>query len=152
VLCKVNAVVEALTSLDRDDLALGVKGIQEQERLKLQMTATLHVLRKAQADKERRADANDAIGELDPNSDTAHTHHGGKQIPCRGLWCHGMAPKHEQTFVHAGGCACGHPPLEPTQEELRAAIAEATQNIQTAVCEINDLMEELRYEMSDSGS
>jgi len=49
------------------------------------------------------------------------------------------------------GCACAAAASapEPTEEEYVNAVSEATQTLEKAFREINDAIEELRYELED---
>mmetsp|Transcript_2229 Transcript_2229/g.5795 ORF Transcript_2229/g.5795 Transcript_2229/m.5795 type:complete len:205 (+) Transcript_2229:188-802(+) len=124
----VNAVEEAIKSaLGQPQLAAVIRDIQQHEKIKLEMTATLHVLKKAKAAKE--------AAQAEAGVDGAQA----------AITAEEEEPPRAQPHAHGGCCACGPPPPEPTVEELDAAIGEATQNIQGAVAHINEILEELRY-------
>jgi len=60
-------------------------------------------------------------------------------------------PIHEFAGQGARGCGCGasKPQLEPTEDEFNAALKEATQELQSAVTDINSILEELQYMKED---
>jgi len=128
------AIEEGLKQLDRTSAAMLVRVIQQNERVRLEMTAALQVLRRAAA---REAWSWQRGGESAAAETTATL----KPSWARTEDCDPAAC--------AIGCACAKDGPEPTEEEYSNAVGEATQTLERAFGEINDAIEELRYELED---
>ncbi|CAM6122789.1 unnamed protein product [Calypogeia fissa] len=113
---------------DRPDLAAVLQAVQAQEKQKLQMTATLQVLRRAGRPSERAQ----ALEEGQHNSNGAHTH---------GPLCsHGPDSElHEESGLE----------MAQVEAEYDSAIKEATGIVQNSVLEINEHIEAVRYEIEE---
>ncbi|GAB4855211.1 hypothetical protein Ancab_023837 [Ancistrocladus abbreviatus] len=105
----------------RDDLARLLRAIQEQEKQKLQLTATIQVLKKAGRPSERLV-----------------THEN----------CRFEKPmQHECVHLHEITEAAGTEEAE-ADAEYDNALKEAIKGVQDAVTSINDHLEEVRYEIA----
>ena len=127
-------IEEGLKRLDRTSAAMLVRVIQQNERVRLEMTAALQVLRRAAA---REAWSWQRGGESAAAETTATL----KPSWARTEDCDPAAC--------SIGCACAKDGPEPTEEEYSNAVGEATQTLERAFGEINDAIEELRYELED---
>ena len=125
-----------------------VRIVQQNERVRLEMTCALQVLKLAAAKREwawqREADGTGATqgvpGEENVGSSTLHPN-----------WAR-TVDENGQRVECPIGCACareGGAP-EPTEDEYVNAVAEATQALEGACSQINDAVEELRYELEDA--
>ena len=126
-----------------------VRIVQQNERVRLEMTCALQVLKLAAAKREwawqREADGTGAVngtagGENVAGSPTLHP-----------SWAR-TVDENGQVVECPIGCACareGGAP-EPTEDEYVDAVAEATQALEGACSQINDAVEELRYELEDA--
>ena len=126
-----------------------IRIIQQNERVRLEMTCALQVLKLAAAKREwawqREADGTGAVngtagGENVAGSPTLHP-----------SWAR-TVDENGQVVECPIGCACareGGAP-EPTEDEYVDAVAEATQALEGACSQINDAVEELRYELEDA--
>ncbi|ABO95908.1 predicted protein [Ostreococcus lucimarinus CCE9901] len=131
---KILGIEEGLKRLDRTSAAMLVRVIQQNERVRLEMTAALQVLRRAAA---REAWSWQRGGERAAAETTMNL----KPSWARTEDCDPAAC--------AIGCACAKDGPEPTEEEYSNAVGEATQTLERAFGEINDAIEELRYELED---
>lgn len=105
----------------RDDLAQLIRAVQEQEKKKLQLTATIQVLKKAGRPSERVV-----------------THENCKfEKPMQ----------HECVHLHEITEASGTEEAE-AEAEYDNALKEAIQGVQDAVTSINDRLDEVRYEIA----
>mmetsp|Transcript_8180 Transcript_8180/g.14166 ORF Transcript_8180/g.14166 Transcript_8180/m.14166 type:complete len:240 (+) Transcript_8180:146-865(+) len=124
--------------------------LQEHEKVKLEMTCTLQVLKKAlsacswqwQQEEEEaatetlRSSLSDAPPPPPPDSVDA-------------------PPRGRAVKAAWGRCACADAnctegdAAEPSREEYYAAVAEATQMLESSVNDANDVLEELRYELEE---
>lgn len=126
-----------------------IRIVQQNERVRLEMTCALQVLKLAAAKREwawqREADGTGAVngtagGENVDGSPTLHP-----------SWAR-TVDENGQVVECPIGCACareGGAP-EPTEDEYVDAVAEATQALEGACSQINDAVEELRYELEDA--
>ena len=126
-----------------------IRIVQQNERVRLEMTCALQVLKLAAAKREwawqREADGMGAVngtagGENVAGSSTLHP-----------SWAR-TVDENGQVVECPIGCACareGGAP-EPTEDEYVDAVAEATQALEGACSQINDAVEELRYELEDA--
>jgi hypothetical protein len=125
-----------------------VRIVQQNERVRLEMTCALQVLKLAAAKREwawqRETDGTGATqgvpGEENVGSSTLHPN-----------WAR-TVDENGQMVECPIGCACareGGAP-EPTEDEYVNAVAEATQALEGACSQINDAVEELRYELEDA--
>lgn len=126
-----------------------IRIVQQNERVRLEMTCALQVLKLAAAKREwawqREADGTGAVngtagGENVAGSPTLHP-----------SWAR-TVDENGQVVECPIGCACareGGAP-EPTEDEYVDAVAEATQALEGACSQINDAVEELRYELEDA--
>ena len=121
-----------------------VRIVQQNERVRLEMTCALQVLKRAAARRTwawQREDAKTEGGIAETSETTllptwarSESHAGGGEEGC------------------AVGCACARErdaAPEPTEDEYRNAVGEATQTLERAFGEINDALEELRYELEE---
>ena len=121
-----------------------VRIVQQNERVRLEMTCALQVLKRAAARRAwawQREDAKTEGGIAETSETTllptwarSESHAGGGEEGC------------------AVGCACAKErdaAPEPTEDEYRNAVGEATQTLERAFGEINDALEELRYELEE---
>ena len=125
-----------------------IRIVQQNERVRLEMTCTLQVLKLAAAKREwawqREADGMGAVqgvpGEENVGPSTLHP-----------SWAR-TVDENGRTVECPIGCACareGGAP-EPTEDEYVDAVAEATKALEGACSQINDALEELRYELEDA--
>ena len=120
-----------------------IRVVQQNERVRLEMTCTLQVLKRAAsrkawawqiADEDVSTSAcDDAKSSLTP-SWARTTHADGSTSEACPVGC---------------ACAADASAPEPTEEEYVNAVSEATQTLEKAFSEINDAIEELRYELED---
>eukprot|EP00850_Spirogloea_muscicola_P018119 SM000162S02397 [mRNA] locus=s162:224266:225997:- [translate_table: standard] len=124
---QVNKVGEALQSQEhgRKDLANILRAIQVCEKRKLHMTSVLQVLRKAGPPSQRQ----------------------GGVMASRQANGHASCPQGGQAVADEAG-ALGIGAAE-AEAEYEAAVGEATKVLQAAVEEINEHVEEVRYEVED---
>jgi len=130
---EVNSAGASLRSAGRSDLFNCVASLQQHEKEQLRLEATLQVLRKEHAagkwSWQRRVDvASVAAADLRP-------------AWARSCRVH-IAAEQPAEVAEAPGCSCGVG--EPTEEEYRAAVAEATQALQRTIVALNDAVDELR--------
>ncbi|GAQ89795.1 hypothetical protein KFL_005630080 [Klebsormidium nitens] len=111
--------------VNRADLAETLRALQSQEKKKLHMTAVLQVLKKAGRPSERSSELREQLRRQ------------------QGHQCLSEAA--------LNGAAAQSGGLTESQEEAEyeAAVGEATQGVQDAVTEINEKLEEIRYELAD---
>lgn len=145
------AVGESTSSADL------IRSLQEHEKTKLQMTCTLQVLKAAHATQEWAWQRNEDATARFPSSHTIVNSTDPPAAPPAG----GPEPESKFTPQGWGGrqvCGCTNPGCtdenqdpapEPTEQEFDGAIAEATQGIQAAVLGVNEILEELRYEVEE---
>lgn len=126
-----------------------VRIVQQNERVRLEMTCALQVLKLAAAKREwawqREADGTGAVRGVsgEENVSGSSTLHPS--------WAR-TVDENGQVVECPIGCACareGGAP-EPTEDEYVNAVAEATQALEGACSQINDAVEELRYELEDA--
>jgi hypothetical protein len=142
VSAEVNAAGAALRTTGRTDLFECVASLQQHEKEQLRLEVTLQVLKKEHAagkwSWQRRVDvAATAAGDLRPSwASTCRAH---------------AAPAAQPTAADepVAGCSCGLG--EPSEDEYRAAVSEATRALQTTVVALNDAVDELREAADECG-
>lgn len=122
-----------------------VRIVQQNERVRLEMTCALQVLKRAAARRAWAWQRDDAKTE-DATAETS-------DATVRPTWA-----RSESSHANGGedgcavGCACARErdaAPEPTEDEYVNAVGEATQTLERAFGEINDALEELRYELEE---
>ncbi|KAK3237950.1 hypothetical protein CYMTET_52006 [Cymbomonas tetramitiformis] len=129
-----------------------IRSLQEHEKTKLQL-----VLKAAHAAQQWAWQLNEDAKDTFPSSHTTANGTEPPPAPPAG----GPEPESKFTPQGWGGrqvCGCTNPGCEdgsqepapePTEQEFASAIAEATQGIQAAVVGVNEILEELRYEVEE---
>lgn len=118
---QVRAAEAGLREAGRQDLAGLLRGVQEQERRKLELTLSLQALKAAHAQRRFSWQHEEAAEE-------------------RGAHAHGDEC--------GAGCAHGAVP-EPTQAEWEAAVREAYRELQATITSINEAIDEAREERAE---
>jgi len=116
-----------------------IRVAQENERVRLDMTCTLHVLKRAASRKAWTWQNEEVAKERNSNSTLA---------PSWARTVHDDGSISESCPVGCG-CAAESSAPEPTEDEYVNAVGEATQRLERAFKEISDAIEELRYELED---
>lgn len=139
------AIEEGLRHIARASAATLVRIVQQNERVRLEMTCALQVLKRAAARRAwawQRDDAKTEDATAEPSDTTLQP-----------TWA-----RSESSHANGGedgcavGCACARErdaAPEPTEDEYVNAVGEATQTLERAFGEINDALEELRYELEE---
>ena len=138
---EVNAAGASLRAAGRRDLFDCVATLQQHEKEQLRLEATLQVLRKEHAagkwSWQRPVDAS-AVAPADLRPSWASNCRAHITTPPSAA-----GPAEDQP-----GCSCGVG--EPSEEEYRAALGEATQALQSTVVALNDTLDELREAAADA--
>mmetsp|Transcript_4425 Transcript_4425/g.5962 ORF Transcript_4425/g.5962 Transcript_4425/m.5962 type:complete len:254 (+) Transcript_4425:104-865(+) len=126
-----------VVSLTKPQLvAAEIRRLQGLEQTKLQMTCTLQVLKKA-----HEASAWEWQHEEDPISPSTPPSEGPEAAP----------RIHPRSWKRCS-CStvgCEEVGADPTRQEYHSAIAEATQALETSICGVNEILEELKYELEE---
>ena len=120
-----------------------IRVVQQNERVRLEMTCALQVLKRAASRKAWAWQIADEDASTSAGDDAKSS-----LTPSWARTTHADGSTSEACPV---GCACAATASapEPTEEEYVNAVSEATQTLESAFREINDAIEELRYELED---
>mmetsp|Transcript_36504 Transcript_36504/g.70033 ORF Transcript_36504/g.70033 Transcript_36504/m.70033 type:complete len:229 (-) Transcript_36504:318-1004(-) len=140
-------VLEIERGLTNSALVEVIRSMQEYERTKLQMTCTLQVLKKAYNEQVWEWQQGEVISS-DVHQRVYATPQSVPPAPATGS----PAVRPRALSKSWKRCSCKGPNCteqveEPTQEEYFNAVSEATQGLEDVVNKVNEILEELRYEM-----
>ena len=120
-----------------------IRVVQQNERARLEMTCALQVLKRAASRKAWAWQSGEDASNVGDNAASTTL------APSWARTTHMDGSMSDAACPVGCACAAAADAPEPTEEEYVNAVGEATQTLEKAFGEINDAIEELRYELED---